>query len=211
MLPLGALLALTAACSVSEQGQEGGKFPATSSTRQAAPGPSPRQQLKAVRTFAKTTFQLVALDQAQVAGVDVRGPLTPAQLSQLKAASEADNVALHLWLRVDARNPTRDQVLLNQLEYEVLVDNREVARGSTDDVYQIGARSTLSIPITFTANVREALAAGLTPEALTTALGSWSRPPSRFSVRVRPTFQSAAGRAFRTTDFEPIQAVANGE
>ena len=204
-----ALLAFTAtACSVSEQSQEGGKLPTTSAiaTGKAPAAPSQRQQLKAVRTFAKTTFRLAAVDEAQLAGLDVRGALTADQLSQLKAAGKTDFVPLRLRLSVEARNPNRNKVLLNQLEYLVLVNNREVASGSTDDVYEIGGRSTLPIPITFTANVREALAAGLSAEALAAALSSWSRQPSRFSVRVRPTFQNASGRAFRTTDFEPIQA-----
>lgn len=204
----GAFTISLAGCSVSEQSQEGGRFPATSvSVRPPAP-PNARQQLKAVRTYAKTTFQLAAIDEAQLAGLDVRGPLTADQTQQLRAASQADNVPLRLKLRIDARNPNRDKMLLNQLEYLVLVNNREVASGSTDDVYEIGARSTLAIPITFTANAHEALAAGLTPEALTLALSTWGRPGSRFSVQVRPTFQNADGRAFRTTAFEPIQASA---
>ena len=205
-----ALLAFTATgCSVSEQSQEGSKFPVTSTattTGKVPAAPSQRQQMKAVRTFAKTTFRLAAIDEAQLAGLDVRAALTPNQLSRLKSAGETDFVPLRLRLSVEARNPNRNKVLLNQLEYVVLVNNREVASGSTDDVYEIGGRSTLPIPITFTANVREALAAGLAPETLATALSSWNRQPSRFSVQVRPTFQNASGRAFRTTDFEPIQA-----
>ena len=202
-----------AGCSVSEQNQEGAKFPATSAGIKAvAPAPSQRQQLKAVRTYAKTTFRLVGIDEAQLAGLDVQprgtdAALPPAQLTQLTAATRgADNVPLKLRLRLEARNPNRDKVLLNQLEYEVLVDNREVASGSTDDVLEIGGRSTLSIPVAVTANVRDALAGGLKPEALAAALSSWNRQPGRLSVRVRPTFQNATGRAFRTTDFEPIQA-----
>ena len=197
---------------MSEQSQEGAKFPATSAG--AAPAkPSPRQQLKAVRTYAKTTFRLVGIDEAQLAGLDVQpgaggAALSPAQTSQLAAARGADNVPLKLRLRLEARNPNRDKVLLNQLEYEVLVDNREVASGSTDEVLEIGPRGTLAIPLAVTANVHDALAAGLRPEALAAALSSWSRQPGRLSVRVRPTFQNATGRAYRTTDFEPIQAAA---
>lgn len=213
-LALGALLLATASCSVSEQRQEGGKFPVTS-TIAPPPPPSQRQQLKAVRTFAKTTFRLVALDEAQLAGLDVqpRGAALPAgQLSQLKAAAgRTDNVPLRLRLRLEARNPGRDKVLLNQLEYVVLVDSREVASGSTDDGLEIGPRSTLSIPLTINADVREALTTGLTAEALASALGTWNHKPARFSVQVRPTFQNAAGRAFRTTDFEPIEASVAGK
>lgn len=214
-LALSALLLTSAGCSVSEQRQEGGKFPATSSSI-APPPPSQRQQLKAVRSFAKTSFQLVAVDEAQLAGFDMqpRGtgtPLPAGQAGQLKAAaSRADNVPLHLRLRLEARNPNRDKVMLNQLEYLVLVDNREVASGSTDDMLEIGPRGTLTIPLTINADVREALTTGLTPEALASALSNWSRKPSHFIVQVRPTFQNAAGRAFRTTDFEPIEVMVAG-
>ena len=212
-LILGALTASIlslglAGCSVSDQSQESAKFPATSAA--VAPAPSQRQQLKAVRTYAKTTFRLVGIDEAQLAGLDVQPhagtALPPEQASQLAAASRADNVPLHLRLRLEAHNPNRTKVMLNQLEYLVLVDNHEVASGSTDDVLEVGPRGTLSIPLTINTNAHEALASGLTPATLATALSTWSQQPGHLSVRVRPTFQNATGRAFRTTDFEPIMA-----
>ncbi|WP_375417348.1 hypothetical protein [uncultured Hymenobacter sp.] len=212
-LALGTLLAAAAGCSVSEQRQEGGKFPVTSAVPAA---PSQRQQLKAVRTFAKTTFQLAAVEEVRLAGVDIpaaaNNSLPPsAPASELKAAASGTGaVPLHLRLRLEARNPNRDKVLLNQLEYLVLVDGREVATGSTDNMLEIEPRSTLSIPLTLDANVREALAAGLAPETLASALGTWNRPSARLRVHVRPTFQNATGRAFRTTDFEPIEVLVAG-
>ena len=84
----------------------------------------------------------------------------------------------------------------------------EIARGTTDDVLEIGGRSTLSIPLTVNANVRPSLTAGLKPEALANALTSWNQNPAHLSVKVRPTFQNADGRAFRTSSFEPIEASA---
>ena len=57
-LLLGITLAV-AGCSVGEQKQDGVKYPATNA---AAPPPSLRQQTKAVRTYAKTTFTLAGLD-----------------------------------------------------------------------------------------------------------------------------------------------------
>ena len=208
-LTAGILSLGLAGCSVSDQKQESAKFPVTAVPASAAP--SQRQQLKAVRTYAKTTFRLVAIEDAQLAGLDVQPragtTLAPDQLSQLTAAAgRADNVPLHLRLRLEARNPNRTKVMLNQLEYLVLVNNREVASGSTDDVLEIGPRSTLSIPLTVNANAHEALTDGLTPAALAAALNNWNQQPSRLSVRVRPTFQNATGRAFRTTGFEPIMA-----
>ena len=213
ILALSTLLLAAAGCSVSEQRQEGGKFPVTGAGPAA---PTQRQQFKAVRTFAKTTFQLAAIDEAKLAGLDMpasgaASPLSAGQLNQLKAAADGTgNVPLHLRLRLEAHNPNRDKVLLNQLEYLVLVDGREVASGSTDNVLEIGPRSTLTIPLTLDADVREALSAGLSPEALASGLSTWNRLPARLRVRVRPTFQNAAGRAFRTTDYEPIEASVAG-
>ena len=136
------------------------------------------------------------------------GSLSAAQLEQLAAAARGSTeVPLRLRLRLQARNPNRDIVLLNELEYMVMVDNREIARGTTDDVLEVKGRNTLSIPLTVTANMLDALAGGLKPERLVSAFATWNRQPARVRVRVRPTFQNTTGRAFRTTDFEPIQAL----
>ena len=204
-----------ASCSVGEQNQDAAKYPSTNAP--AAPAPSLRQQTKAVRTYAKTTFKLVGIDEAKLAGLDVRplsagATLPPAQASQLTdAARGAESVPLLLRLRLEARNPNRDKVMLNELEYQILVDNRRVAIGSTDDVLEIKGRSILSIPLTITTDVRDAMAAGLKPEHVLTAFGTWNQKTPRLSVRVRPTFQNTTGRAFRTTDFEPIQASIVGK
>ena len=200
-----------AGCSVGEQKQDVVKYPATNAGT-AAPEPSLRQQTKAVRTYAKTTFKLAGLDEAQLAGLDLKtrggAALTPAQLEQLSSATRGSaDVPLRLRLRLEARNPNREKVMLNQLEYLVMVDNREVARGTTDDVLEVGGRKTLSIPLTVTANVRNVLAIGLKPENLASAFATWNQQPARVRVRVRPTFQNVTGRAFRTTDFEPIPAL----
>lgn len=202
------LVAALAGCSVGEQKQDVVKYPSTE-----APAPSLRQQTKAVRTYAKTTFRLAGLDEAQLGGFqvsthDANAVLTPAQVAQLAdAARGSAEVPLRLRLRLEARNPNRENMLLNELEYQVMVDNREVARGTTDNVLEVKGRNTLSIPLTVTANVHDALGAGLKPERLASAINTWNRQPARLSVRVRPTFQNSAGRAFRTTDFEPIQAL----
>ena len=203
---------ILASCSVSDQTQEGAKYPATDALKPAPPAPSLRQQKKAVRTYAKTTISLAGLDEAQLGGFNMPTQaagtgLAPAQLDQLAAASGSADVPLRLRLRLEARNPNRQKVLLNELEYQVLVDNREVARGTTDNVLEVPERNTLSIPLTVTANVRDVLGAGMKPERLASAFSTWNRQPARLTVRVRPTFQNATGRAFRTTGFEPIQAL----
>ena len=214
---LGAVLAagLLASCSTGDQNQDAARYPSTDAGRPAPPAPSLRQQKKAVRTYAKTTFSLAGLDEAQLGGINVLTPaagpvLAPAQADQLAAAaSGSTDVPLRLRLRLDARNPNREKVLLNELEYQVLVDNREVARGTTDDVLELPGRNTLSIPLTVTANVHDVLGGGMKPERLASAFGTWNRQPARLSVRVRPTFQNATGRAFRTTGFEPVQALVS--
>ena len=211
---LGAALAaaILASCSVSDQTQDSSKFPATDALKPAAPAPSLRQQKKAVHAYAKTTFSLAGLDEAQLGGINVSTReagmgLSPAQVAQLAAASGSADVPLRLQLRLEARNPNRQKMLLNELEYQVLVDNREVARGTTADVLEVPGRNTLSIPLTVTTNVRDVLGAGMKPERLASAISTWNRQPARLIVRVRPTFQNATGRAFRTTGFEPIQAL----
>jgi len=202
-------------CSVSDQTQEGAKYPATDALKPASPAPSLRQQNKAVHVYAKMTISLAGLDEAQLGGFNVLTPdagtvLTPAQADQLAAAASGSaNVPLRLRLRFEARNPNRQQVLLNELEYQVLVDNREVARGTTDDALEVPGRNTLSIPLTVTANVHDVLGEGMKPERLASAFGTWNRKPARLSVRVRPTFQNATGRAFRTSGFEPIPALVS--
>ena len=196
-------------CSVGDQNQDGARYPATDANK---PAPSLRQQAKTVRTYAKTTFRLAGLDEAQLGGFAVSTQaagvaLAPAQAEQLAAAAlGSSDVPLRLRLRLEARNPNRQKQLLNELEYQVLVDNREVARGTTDDVLEVQGRQTLSIPLTVTSNVHQVLGAGMKPERLASALSTWNRQPARLIVRVRPTFQNATGRAFRTTGFEPIRA-----
>ena len=202
-----------AGCSVGDQNQDVAKYPATDASKPAPPAPSLRQQTKAVRTYAKTTFSLAGLDEAQLGGFnvptrDAGAALAPAQIDQLAAAGRGSaEVPLRLRLRLEARNPNRENMLLNELEYQVMVDNREIARGTTDDVLEVKGRNTLSIPLTVTANVHDVLGAGMKPERLASAFSTWNRQPARLSVRVRPTFQNATGRAFRTTGFEPIQAL----
>ena len=75
--------------------------------------------------------------------------------------------------------------------------------------YDLHLQEISIIPLTVTANVHDVLGGGMKPERLASAFGTWNRQPARLSVRVRPTFQNATGRAFRTTGFEPVQALVS--
>ncbi|GAC1597674.1 MAG: hypothetical protein NVS3B25_22910 [Hymenobacter sp.] len=123
---MSALLAGPTACSVSEQVNDspGGKSGLSA------------DQLKEAKAYELMEYRLNFVDEARLAGQDilfVRQPtdLTAPQQAKLQTALQAGNLPLRLRLRIFARNPSKENLQLKQLDYQVLLDGRELTTGST--------------------------------------------------------------------------------
>ena len=204
-LALGILLLTTASCSVSEQVKE-----RPSSRSSATSGLTEEQRENTA--YEQVQFRLNFVDEARLGGQDIMfartaTDLTPAQQTQLQTAAKSGNLPLRLRMRFYARNPGPDSVRLQRLDYQLMLDNRELATGSTGANLLLQGSAIETLPLLVETNAQPRLA-GTTPAAFAAGLADFTSSARRLSVRIRPTFVSAAGRTFQPTPgFMPASLV----
>ena len=110
-------------------------------------------------------------------------------------------------MRFYARNPGPDSVRLQQLDYQLLLDNRELATGRTGANLMLQGSTIETLPLLVETNAQPRLA-GTTPAAFAAGLADFTGSARRLSVRIRPTFVSPTGRTFQpTSEFMPASLV----
>ena len=203
MLALGALLVGASECSVSEQVKE------SPSKKSSAVGGNEQSENQA---FEQIQFRLNFMDEARLGGQDIlfvrqASDINPGQQAKLQTALQANNLPLRLRMRIYARNPSQENVQLKQLNYQLLLDGRELTSGSTGAGTAIESSAIVTLPVAVDMNVPQKLINGSTPAAFAAGLADFTGSTRRLTMRVRPTFVSASGRVVQPTDFQPIELV----
>jgi len=203
-LVLGALLIVTTQCSVSEQVKE------KPSSKSMSMGSS--NELRENQAYEQMQFRLNFMDEARLAGQDIlfvrqAADLTSPQQAKLQSALQAGNLPLRLRMRIYARNPSKENVQFKQLDYQVLLDGRELTTGSTGANIPVESSAIVTLPVAVDLNVPQALTSGSTPAAFAAGLADFTGSARRLTVRIRPTFVSISGRTSQPTDFKTISLV----
>lgn len=202
VLALGALLVGTSECSVSEQVKE------SPSSKKGGLSNATQENL----AFEQMQYRLNFVDEARLGGQDIlfvrqASDLNGEQQAKLQTALKANNLPLRLRMRVYARNPSQENVQLKQLDYQVLLDGRELTSGSTGAGTTIESSAIVTLPLNVDMNVPQALLGSSTPAAFAAGLADFTGTARRLTVRIRPSYQSASGRMVQPYDFQPAELV----
>ena len=204
-LASGALLALTTQCSVSEQVKERPSNRATGSMGSA-------DEQRENRAYEQVQYRLNFVDEARLGGQDIlfvrqAADLTSPQQAKLQSALAAGNLPLRLRMRIYARNPGKETVQLRQLDYQVLLDGKELTTGSTGAGTEIESSAIVTLPVAVDLNVPADRTAGSTPAAFAANLTDFTGRGRRLTVRARPSYVGAAGRVSQPNEFQPLELV----
>lgn len=199
-LALGTLLLAANACSVSEQ------------VKESPSGKAASVEVRENQAYELVQFRLNFMDEARLGGQDilfVRGAddLSAAQQAKLQAAQKTGKLPLKLRMRVYARNASKDNVQLQKLDYQLLLDGRELATGSTGASIELEGSAIETLPVALDLNVPAERLAGTTPAAFAVNLADFTGASRRLTLRIRPTYVGAGGRITQPTDFQAIELV----
>ncbi|WP_125932591.1 hypothetical protein [Hymenobacter glacialis] len=199
---LGILLAATTQCSVSDKVKESPNAKKSNLSAQALEN----------QAFDQMQFRLNFMDEARLGGQDIlfvrqATDLTSAQQAKLQTALQANNLPLKLRMRIYARNPSTVNLQLKQLEYQVMLDGRELTKGVTGANEELEPSAIITLPVNVDLNVPTALLSGSTPAAFAANLADFTGSGRRLTMRIRPTYASISGRVAPQADFQPIELV----
>ncbi|WP_125921809.1 LEA type 2 family protein [Hymenobacter lapidarius] len=199
---LGVLLVTTTQCSVSDQVKESPNAKKSNLSAQALEN----------QAFDRMQFRLNFMDEARLGGQDIlfvrqATDLTSAQQTKLQTALQSNNLPLKLRMRIYARNPSAVNLQLKQLDYQILVDGRELTKGVTGLNEELEPSAIITLPVAVDFNVPAALLSGSTPAAFAANLADFTGSGRRLTMRIRPTYASISGRVAPQADFQPIELV----
>ncbi|OGX84688.1 hypothetical protein BEN48_02825 [Hymenobacter glacialis] len=199
---MGILLAATTQCSVSDKVKESPNAKKSNLSAQALEN----------QAFDQMQFRLNFMDEARLGGQDIlfvrqATDLTSAQQAKLQTALQANNLPLKLRMRIYARNPSTVNLQLKQLEYQVMLDGRELTKGVTGANEELEPSAIITLPVNVDLNVPTALLSGSTPAAFAANLADFTGSGRRLTMRIRPTYASISGRVAPQADFQPIELV----
>lgn len=200
VLALGALLATTTQCSVSEQ------------VKESPSSKSATAEERENQAYSQIQYRLNFMDEARLGGQDIlfvrqASDLTPPQQAKLQTALQAKNLPLKLRMRIFARNPSPVALQLKQLDYQVLLDGRELTSGVTGANTELESSAIITLPVAVDLNVPADRLSGSTPAAFATNLADFGGSARRLTMRIRPVYTSVSGRVAQPTDFQPIELV----
>ena len=203
------LLAFTTQCSVSEQVKDA---PSTRSTGIARPAESPKVIARENKAYEQVQYRLNFVDEARLGGEDIlfarqATDLTSPQQAKLQTALQSGTLPLRLRMRLYARNPTPDNMQLQQMDYMLMLDGKEWLSGRTGDATALEAGTIITLPVAVDLNVTPSLLKGSTPAAFAAGLTDFGGTNRRLKMLIRPIYESAAGRTYRADDFVPVELV----
>lgn len=199
-LALATLLLACTQCSVSEQ------------VKESPSGKNMTAEALETQAYGQVQYRLNSVDEASLGGQNIVAvrqatDLPAPQQAQLQTALQSGSLPLHLKLRVFARNPSPANLQLRQLDYQLLLDGQELAAGTAARDMTLEASSIQTIPLAVdVALPADKLGAGA--PAFAAGLTDLARPDRRLTLRMRPQYVSASGRAVPPTAFEPVEMVA---
>jgi hypothetical protein len=202
ILALGALLIGTTQCSVSEQVKESPNSKKSNLSVEA------QENL----AYDQVQFRLNFMDEAKLGGQDIlfvrqAADLTPDQQTKLQTALKANALPLRLRMRVYARNPSQINLQLKQLDYQLMLDGKELTKGVTGTSALLESSSIVTLPIEVDMNVPQSLTAGSTPAAFAAGLADFTGSGRRLTMQIRPTYVNATGRVTEAGKFMPVELV----
>ena len=172
-----------------------------------------QEQVQQAKAFKNVDVRLASVDQATVGGVNVlnirqAGDLGTAERALLAAAATAGNLPLRMRVNLEFRNPNSETAALNEFDYIALIDDKEVAKGHTNQRIEVPANGgVVMAPVEVQSNLREAFGSQTGESLANFALGltDRDREPLRFTLKIKPTFITSSGKRISPPGYSKVE------
>lgn len=153
------------------------------------------RQVKELITLTKCDFRLATVENINMAGISVQKFKSFTDLSIMDGANLIASVAkgtlpLSLTLNVEARNPNTKPAALNKLDWILLIDDIDVASGTTTKRVEIPPSNGTGIfPVQITTDLFKVLSgqSGKNMINFGLNLAGYGNRPTRIALKAKPT------------------------
>jgi hypothetical protein len=172
-----------------------------------------QEQVQQAKAFKNVDVRLASVDQATVGGVNVlnlrqAGDLGTAERALLAAAATAGNLPLRMRVNLEFRNPNSETAALNEFDYIALIDDKEVAKGHTNQRIEVPASGGMVMaPVLIESDLRKAMGEQSGESLANFALGltDRDREPLRFTLKLKPTFITSSGKRISPPGYSKVE------
>jgi hypothetical protein len=153
------------------------------------------RQLRELQSFAKCDFRLATVENTNLAGVNVQQirtitDLNFSQAARITQAYAGGSLPLSLTLNIDVKNPNATTASMNNLEWIMLIDDKEIVDGIVNDKIEIAPNGGVSsLPIRISTDLRKVLSNMPAEDAVNMGLGlsGSGNKPTRITLKVKPS------------------------
>jgi hypothetical protein len=152
-------------------------------------------QVKQLTNLLNCDFRVSSVDNINMAGIDVQKIKTFTDLkftdgAKLLAAVAQGTLPLNLTVNIEAKNPNTQMAALNKLDWILLIDDIEMANGSTTKRVEVPPNNGTGIfPIQMTSDLTKVLS-GQSAKSIVNFglnLAGYGSRPTRIAVKAKPT------------------------
>jgi hypothetical protein len=155
-----------------------------------------QSQLGQMRAFADSRFRVVAMDEARLAGVDIRsvrraGDIGLADAARIVASTMAGTLPLDLGLTIEATNRGDVEALMRRFAWKLRFDDVDVGSGESSTDIRLPASGSTTFPLALSTDIRELVRDRSREAIVDVAVGivDPDRRPPRIALMIRPTFE----------------------
>jgi len=123
------------------------------------------KQTQQIKALEKCTYKILSADQITVGGADVKRliqtqDINLGSLPGLALGLLRKDVPLRGKLNMQISNPTSSDAAINEFEYKILVNNQEIATGFVNQLVDVRAGQTTTVPVDVNINVYQFVSNG---------------------------------------------------
>lgn len=151
--------------------------------------------LQQLHSLSKCQFKLDTIENLSLAGVNIQNIKKPSdvnlfQAGKLALAFTQGRMPLSFRLNLDVKNPNTTKAALNQLDWILMIDNKEVLDGVVNERIEVAPNGGVSkLPLTINFDLKKALSGKSKDGLLETAfglVGQNNKAGSKISLKARP-------------------------
>ncbi len=156
------------------------------------------RQIRELSAFSKCEFRLATVQNTTLAGINVQNvrsisDLNLMQAGRITAAYASGSLPLNLLLNIDVRNPNAATAALNNLDWILQIEGKDIVNGTVNERVSIAPNGGVTtLPIRISADLRKIMDKNTTEENINLGLGlagQGDRPSPKMTLKVRPSLQ----------------------
>lgn len=154
--------------------------------------------LKELATFSKCQFRLKAVQNINLAGINLTSKIrledfTAYEITQLSKNLLTKQFPMKFDLMLEIKNPNNTTASMEKMEWIVFVDNNQIMQGVLDRRISISPGATDIIPLTFSIDLMKITNTSTVNSLinLALALANVGEANSRLTVKIKPTIKVA--------------------